>query len=208
MRRQSQRLVLLEVKELAGTGYFKVALPDSTIRKIPLYRDQLGVILHGADSDELITIRDDISRDPEALLRVLEYLATKHLPELDSTKPLSYTATLQKLVDTGLLAFKLQLLELREQICKLINMAPELDCETMLSFANYVYGGSKLGSMCTKGSRMGQMVKQKLCLLLPRLSPEERSMLISKSGGPLRDQLLEVLVERLDKKGWEEESDE
>lgn len=80
---------MLEVKDLSGPGHVKIALPDAVLCKIPLHNSALKRMLRDAGPEQRITIRDDVGRDHDALLSIMEYLATSHVPYFDGNNPQS-----------------------------------------------------------------------------------------------------------------------
>ena len=205
--RKPQRLVLLEAKNATGDGCFKLLLPDTIVNKVGLYKRKLSAALTRARVDDRIAIRDEVERHEDILCRVLECLGTGHVPGFEPQERATYITTLRLLFDMLLLFERLRTYNVFNKIEEMMESVRQLDLEQLLEFAAYVYGGNPYSLSVHRSSWDGNMVKRKLKASLPKLRKDQRESLMTRAREPLRRQLLEVMLERLDEKGWDSEQD-
>lgn len=156
---QRQRLIIVEVKQKKGEGYFRLTLPEPVARKVLCWHIKLEIALEDANPDERLVIQDHTRRNEEVLLRVVEFLLDGHLPQLHYAEPDTYLLTLKKLVRMHDLAEKIELYALQRAICQKIEREPLMSLGLLLDYAAYVYRTVKGEPKHSPSSKLGQSIK-------------------------------------------------
>lgn len=198
---QRQRLIIVEVKQKKGEGYFRLTLPEPVARKVLCWHIKLEIALEDANPDERLVIQDHTRRNEEVLLRVVEFLLDGHLPQLHYAEPDTYLLTLKKLVRMHDLAEKIELYALQRAICQKIEREPLMSLGLLLDYAAYVYRTVKGEPKHSPSSKLGQSIKRQLASFLPELKQSGLDLVNREAGEIVKDQLLEVMLESLGVKG-------
>ncbi|KAK5127259.1 hypothetical protein LTR08_004475 [Meristemomyces frigidus] len=187
-------LVLLIVKTSgSNNGFTEFALPQSVVRRIPVYALKLNKALEKAGSSRAC-VTDNIIRRKEVVIQAVEYLAYGKLKTLDVGNWGQCFDTLTELIYLYDFGVTLSIDELQHAVVDHITECDGLAPDMFVHFAAECYREGK-GHKITPDCLLGQFIKKNLGLHLPGLVESGAVNDIKEVGGTLNKQLVEVFTD-------------
>lgn len=186
----NQRWVWLSVKAPDSNKSHEYYVPESVIRCIPLYKQQLDEKLATAQDKFDILISDTVDRPRKCVTQTIRYLTTGYLRPLDI--PYTVRSDLLELVYLYRFSKLLSIKRLESGILAHIDGFKNISIPIFLAGARFHYG---IGG--DRESSLGQLIKKRLAELLPQMIELRTVDEIKTEGGILAQQLMEVLLEKV-----------
>lgn len=186
----NQRWIWLSIKTHVSNKRDDYYVPESVLRCIPIYAQQIDEKLAVAQDRDDIIISDTTFRTRASITETIRFLTTGHLRPLDTAQ--TVRRDLLDLLSLYNFSTLLSIKRLELGILAHIDGFHGLGVPLFLAGARFYYGiGGK------RETSLGHVIKKRLWEFLPQMIELKAVDEIKTEGGILAHQLMEVLLEKV-----------